>query len=71
MNYFFGDLDAVWDPVVGQICALLMHPEAAASSSVRSATECPFHSATLYVSACMRVIHVALKCKRMLVYLAR
>lgn len=53
--------------VVGQICALLMHPQAAVQSSVRSATVHPFHSATLYVCACMRMINVPLNCRRMLV----
>lgn len=47
-----------------------MHPEAALPSGVRSATECPFHSATLYVSACMRMIHVPLKCRSPLVCLS-
>ena len=32
--------------------------------SVWSATECPFHSATLYASACMRVIHAQLRCRK-------
>lgn len=32
--------------------------------SVWSATECPFHSATLYARACMRVIHAQLRCRK-------
>lgn len=52
---------------MGQICALLMHPEAAVPSSVWSNTECPFH----YVSACMRMIHVQLKCRMPVFFVMR
>lgn len=59
----------VLDSVAGQIYALLMPPQAAMPSHVRSADECPFHSASLYVSACMRVTHVPLNYRRMRVCL--
>lgn len=44
------------DSVFVQICELLMHPQAPVPISVRSATECPFYSATLCMCAWMHVI---------------